>query len=125
MNKYSFSVFPNENFLDLRLYQYGWEQCTPLHSFGPYVRNHYLFHYVISGQGTLDSNDQDGVTHRHRLKENQGFLICPNQVTTYSAHESDPWKYVWLEFDGLRVAEYLDKAGLDFSQPIYHPQTPD
>ena len=45
---YSFSVFPNENFLDLRLYQYGWEQCAPLHSFGPFIRNHYLFHYVIS-----------------------------------------------------------------------------
>ena len=44
-----FSVFPNENFVDLSLYQYGWEHCAPSHSYGPAARNHYLFHYVISG----------------------------------------------------------------------------
>lgn len=120
----SFPLFPNENFLDLRLYQYGWEQCAALHSFGPFVRNHYLFYYVISGQGRLDSTDRDGITHRYELEPDQGFLICPGQINTYSAHESDPWKYVWLEFDGLRVAEYLDGAGLRFSQPLYRPRTP-
>ena len=124
MDDFSFSVFSNENFLDLRLYQYGWEQCAPLHGFGPYVRNHYLFHYVISGQGTLDSTNGDGISHRHSLREGQGFLICPDQVNTYCASKSDPWKYVWLEFDGLRVKEYLDRAGLDLSQPIYRPQSP-
>ena len=62
MHEYSFSVFPNENFLDLRLFQYGWEQCAPLHSFGPFVRNHFLFHYVISGRGCLHSNGPDGAS---------------------------------------------------------------
>ena len=117
----SFSVFPNENFLDLRLYQYGWEQCAPLHSYGPSVRNHYLFHYVISGRGWLDSNDQSGATHRYSLSGGQGFLICPGQVNTYCADKADPWKYTWLEFDGLRVKEYVERAGLGVSQPIYRP----
>ena len=61
MDDYSFSLFPNENFMDLRLYQYGWEQCAPLHSFGPFVRNHYLFHYVISGRGLLSASVGGGV----------------------------------------------------------------
>ena len=121
MDDYSFSVFPNENFLDLRLYQYGWEQCAPLHSFGPFVRNHYLFHYVISGQGYLDSDDSGGVTRKYAPKAGEGFLICPGQVATYAAHKTDPWKYVWLEFDGLRTAEYMGNAGLGPSQPIYRP----
>lgn len=124
MEDYSFSVFPNENFLDLRLYQYGWEQCEPMHSFGPYVRNHYLFHYIISGKGKLESNDTDGATRKYDLKGGEGFLICPGQVATYSAHKTDPWKYVWLEFDGLRVTEYLDRAGLGVSQPVYRAQSP-
>lgn len=123
MDDLSFSIFPNENFLDLRLYQYGWEQCAPLHSFGPFVRNHYLFHYVISGQGFLDSNTPDGTTRRYDLGENQGFLICPGQVNTYCADQSKPWKYVWLEFDGLRVNEYLTYAGLSQTNPIYTPQS--
>ena len=124
MSSYSFSIFPNDNFLDLRPYQYGWEQCKPLHSFGPFVRNHYLLHYVISGQGLLHSNDADGVTHYHHLHAGQGFLICPGQVNTYRADEDQPWKYVWVEFDGLRAAEYLDAAGLGISQPIYRPKDP-
>lgn len=125
MDDFSFSIFPNENFLDLRLYQYGWEQCTPLHSFGPFVRNHYLFHYVLSGRGQLDATDQNGISRTYKLGPGQGFLIFPGQVTTYSAQENDPWKYTWLEFDGLRVAEYMNQAGLSQSQPIYRPISPD
>ena len=123
MSEYSFSMFPNDNFLDFRLFQYGWEQCEPLHSYGPFVRNHYLFHYVISGKGLLMSNDANGVTHRHHLGAGQGFLICPGQVNTYCADELQPWKYVWLEFDGLRAAECLECAGLGQSQPIYSPKS--
>ena len=124
MDTLSFSIFPNDNFLDLRLYQYGWEQCAPLHSFGPVVRNHYLFHYIISGRGVLDSNDTDGVTRHYHLRPDQGFLICPGQINTYVADECQPWKYVWLEFDGLRAAEYLGSAGLGTHQPVYRPRTP-
>lgn len=123
MDNYSFSLFPNENFLDLRLYQYGWEQCAPLHSFGPFVRNHYLFHYIISGRGVLHSNDEREVTHYYTLGQGEGFLICPGQINTYAADKADPWKYVWLEFDGLRAAEYLTSAGLGVGQPIYRPES--
>ena len=125
MNKFSFSIFPNENFFDVRLYQYGWEQCAPLHSFGPFVRNHYLFHYVLSGHGQLDAADENEVDRHYQLGPGQGFLIFPGQVTTYAAREDDPWKYVWLEFDGLRVAEYVDQAGLTLDRPIYRPLSPD
>ncbi len=55
METHHISLFPNDHFLDIRPYQYGWEQCKPLHSFGPFVRNHYLFHYIISGKGMLYS----------------------------------------------------------------------
>lgn len=120
MGDFSFSIFPNENFLDLRIYQYGYEQCAPLHSFGPFIRNHYLFHYVISGRGSLDATAEDGVTtRRYELQAGQGFLICPGLINTYFADENDPWKYVWVEFDGLRASESLRYGGLTAAQPIY------
>lgn len=125
MDEFSFSIFPNENFLDFRLYQYGWEQCAPLHSFGPFVRNHYLFHYILSGHGRLDAANQSGTVQHYSLGPGQGFLIFPGQNTTYSAHEDAPWKYTWLEFDGLRIAEYMEQAGLSMNQPIYRPLTPE
>ena len=52
---YKFDVFQNDKNIDLTMFQYGWEQCAPLHSFGPAKRNHYLFHYVFSGTGYLRS----------------------------------------------------------------------
>ena len=119
MEKYSLSIFPNENFMDLRLFQFGWEQCEPLHSFGPHIRNHYLFHYIISGWGVLSSQDENGVDRQYRLGPGRGFLISPGQINTYCADEKNPWKYVWLEFDGLRAADFLTNAGLSVEQPIY------
>lgn len=121
MDNFFLAVFPNVELLDLRLFQCGWEQCTPLHSFGPFIRNHYLFHYVISGRGFLDANTPDGTTRRYDLEPGQGFLISPGQINTYCADQTDPWKYVWVEFDGLRAAGCLEEAGLSIAQPIYQP----
>ena len=33
--KLKFHVFQDERFVDLNLYQYGWERTEPLHSYGP------------------------------------------------------------------------------------------
>ena len=91
----------------------------PLHSFGPFVRSYYLFHYVISGRGFLESTVKKGVTHCYDLEAGQGFMIFPGQINTCSADQAQPWKYVWLEFDGLRAAECLHEAGLSPVRPIY------
>ena len=70
--KLRFHVFQDERFVDLNLYQYGWEQTEPLHSYGPHARNHYLFHYVISGKGLLFANEQE-----YAVEGGHGFLIAP------------------------------------------------
>ena len=107
MSDILFSVFPNENFVDIGLYQYGWEQCEPSHSFGPAARNHYVFHYVISGTGTLMANDSSGNTIKYQVKSGQGFMLFPNQINTYIADQDLPWEYTWVEFDGLRAKEIV------------------
>ena len=120
MQNLIFSIFPNQNFVDLGLFQFGWERCTPAHSFGPAARNHYLFHYILSGTGTLMADDSKGVTQTYSIKSMQGFMIFPNQITTYVADKQLPWDYVWLEFDGLRVKSLLDTIGLSLDKPVYH-----
>lgn len=120
MSDLLFSVFPNENFVDLGLYQFGKEQCAPAHSFGPAARNHYLFHYVISGTGHLMSNDSKGETREYQVKSGQGFMLFPKQISTYIADQELPWEYAWVEFDGLRAREIVEIAGLTPDQPIYH-----
>lgn len=119
MSEVIFSVFPSENFVDLGLYQFGWEQCDPSHSFGPAARNHYLFHYVISGTGTLIAENSRGESINYPVKSGQGFMLFPHQVCTYIADNEIPWEYTWIEFDGLRAKETVELAGLNPDQPVY------
>ena len=119
MSEVIFSVFPSENFVDLGLYQFGWKQCDPSHSFGPAARNHYLFHFCLSGTGTLYADNSKGATEIWQIKSGQGFMIFPHQVCTYIADHEIPWEYVWIEFDGLRAKETVELAGLSVDQPVY------
>lgn len=119
MSEVIFSVFPSENFVDLGLYQFGWEQCDPSHSFGPAARNHYLFHLCLSGTGTLYAHNAKGETITYQIKSGQGFMLFPHQICTYIADAEIPWEYAWVEFDGLRVKEFLETAGLTEHSPIY------
>lgn len=125
MSDLLFSVFPNENFVDLGLFQFGKEKCEPGHSFGPATRNHFLFHYVISGKGTLNADTAKGETKSYSVKSMQGFMIFPNQITTYIADTEMPWEYTWIEFDGLRARSMLKSAGITESSPIYHARHKD
>ena len=119
MSEVIFSVFPSENFVDMGLYQFGWEQCDPSHSFGPAARNHYLFHYCLSGTGTLFANNAKGESISYQIKSGQGFMLFPHQICTYIADNEIPWEYVWIEFDGLRAKETVELAGLSIDQPLY------
>lgn len=125
MGNIFFNIFPNENFIDLSMYQYGYEQCEPGHSFGPAARNHYLFHYVISGTGTLLANNAKEETVTYPIKSGQGFMIFPGQITTYYADSILPWEYTWIEFDGLRVKEALNLTDLSMNSPVYRSHSRD
>lgn len=114
--RYQVHVFRDERFIDLNLYQFGQEKCLPLHQYGPAVRNHFLFHYIISGKGRLDAGGQTFF-----LQGGQGFILYPDQIGTYYADEKEPWEYIWLEFDGLRAKESVTLAGMNEDYPVYTP----
>ena len=115
-SRYRYYVFKDERFVDLNLYQFGWERCVPLHQFGPAIRNHFLFHYIISGKGKLETAGKC-----FKIEAGQGFLLCPEQISTYYADQEDPWTYAWVEFDGMRARECMTLAGLKELQPVYTP----
>ncbi|WP_204565465.1 AraC family transcriptional regulator [Collinsella tanakaei] len=119
------STFSRGKYIDLMPYQYGREVCTPGHAFGPFRRSHYLFHYIISGSGTLVSSDVSGEQTTYHLQAGEGFMIFPGQVNTYYADMDDPWEYIWVEFDGIRVKESLSFAGLSESSPVYRAEKTD
>ena len=119
IEKLKFHVFRDERFIDLNLYQFGWERTSPTHSYGPYARNHYLFHYAIAGRGVLLANGTE-----YEVPANHGFLIVPGQITTYRSNPEDPWEYTWLNLTDCgptRACTWQGSAAASRSTP---PATP-
>ncbi|WP_256760294.1 AraC family transcriptional regulator [Cohnella sp. WQ 127256] len=101
--------------LDLHLIQYGMEQCSGGHSFGPAVREYYKIHYILDGEGIFEIAGKT-----YRLGKGQGFLICPGTVTYYKADEENPWRYCWIGFNGIKAATLLKQANLWDEQPLFN-----
>ena len=119
-----FHIFPSNNFIDLGMYQMGSEKCAPGHSFGPASRNHFLFHYVLAGNGVLHAPNASGELCHYPVGQDEGFLLMPGHVTTYIADSRTPWEYMWIEFDGLRVQETLEIAGFSLDNLVYRSKKP-
>ena len=71
------------------------------------------------------AHDSKGVTQTYQIKSGQGFMLFPDQISTYMASEDFPWEYMWVEFDGLRVKELLELAGLTKDAPVYRAHSKD
>lgn len=114
-------IFIDNNYCDLNIYSFGMEKCAPGHFYGPAMRSHYLFHYVINGKGVF-CTDLDKEKKEYHLTSFQGFLIQPEELTFYQADPGDPWEYMWLEFDGLMAKSIVEKTGLSHSSPVFTPK---
>jgi len=106
--------FPDFSVSDIRYIHNGKEQCVPGKSNGPHVSNHYLFHLILSGKGSLVLNQL-----KYSLGKGQGFLISPRQLYQYTASTSSPWEYVWFGFGGESAKKILSNSRLTHDDPIY------
>ncbi|MCD5030248.1 AraC family ligand binding domain-containing protein [Enterococcus asini] len=85
----------------------GFSQTEPKHSFGPAIRDQFLIHIILKGEGYYSIKNQ-----KYFLKKGQGFVIPPNVSTFYQADEKNPWSYVWMGIDGKLVGDYLSRMGI-------------
>ncbi len=108
------SVNDNSNSADLFMYYCGISACEPGYSWGPSLREHFLLHYVLEGEGILKVRNRE-----YKLVKNQGFLLFPNELSYYKASTTNPWKYTWVGFHGLNAESYLELAGLTKQTPIF------
>ena len=105
----------NRHFQDLNPLIAGEEACAPCHSFGPAVRKYTLIHYILSGCGTFYARGEV-----HRVEAGQAFLILPDEVTTYTADEHDPWHYCWIGFDGILSSRFSELGPvIDLPQMLF------
>ncbi len=90
-----YNIIENKNYKELNPLSCGMMQCSSDTSFGPYIRNYYLIHFVISGKGYFKNE-----TNQYKVTKDQAFIIKPDEVTKYWADPKEPWKYIWIGFDG-------------------------
>lgn len=62
----------------------------------------YVLHYVLSGEGEVTV---DGKTHT--VSAHDFFLFMPHSNAVYMPNRSNPWSYIWIEFNGPGVRDIL------------------
>jgi len=100
---------------DLNFYDCGEEVCAPGYFFGPVARDRFIIHFILSGKGTFRCGK-----NLYTLAAGDAFLICPDHVTYYEADMEDPWHYIWVGFNGVKVPKFIHNAGLSYDNPIFN-----
>ncbi|WP_240840885.1 AraC family transcriptional regulator [Acidaminobacter sp. JC074] len=98
----------------IKIYHAGYEDCKSGYAFGPFIRDHYLIHFVIKGTGIFKLDSE--VYH---IEKDQAFLIRPDQTTYYQADQNQPWSYYWVGFHGDYINDLLKETEFEKS-PVIH-----
>ena len=93
----------------------GVQRCQPGHSWGPGVRDHYLLHYVVRGEGILIGREQT-----HALGAGDLFLAAPDETIFYRADDVHPWEYRWTGFYGSEAGMLLGQTDFADGRLVLH-----
>ena len=98
---------------DLYFVQMGHHVTSPGYSYGPFVRNHYLIHFVKSGKGVF-------IIHNTRYEITAGtcFVIEPQQIAYYQSDLIEPWEYFWIGFGGYHARSYVEQMGFSYDRQV-------
>ncbi len=118
-NEHEF-YFPQPPLDEIRPLYCGFQKCKPGHSFGPAMRDHFYYHFIVSGYGTVKNNQTT-----FQLTSGSGFFVFPNQVVYYQADVSTPWEYMWVAFSGTKATELISKSFLSPQVPIIQHTNPE
>lgn len=110
--KYSYKTEPAET-VSLAVYNVGFQKCEPSYGWGPGVRDHFLIHHVLSGQGTYRVGETS-----FSLKAGDTFLVYPNTEVYYEADRDNPWEYYWVGFAGGDAKLLLDRTSFTPEHPV-------
>lgn len=99
--------------LPLTVYNAGFQKCSPGYSWGPGIRDHYLLHYIVSGQGRYVVPGRTFV-----LQGGEAFLSWPEVELYYTADEKAPWEYYWVGFSGPQAAALLARTAFTREEPV-------
>lgn len=104
---------------EIELLYCGYEHCRPGHWYGPTMRDHFYFHFILSGKGIFHS-DRD-----YLVPAGSGFIGLPYQVIYYEADRKEPWTYLWVGAKGEMIQSLFSRAAELTRYPIITHNSPD
>lgn len=93
-----------------KIYSIGFSDDIRVTQFGPSVRNQYIIHYVLSGQGSFNGN---------KVEKGAGFLIVPGMYEEYHADENDPWSYLWIISEDPAIEYFFSRHNANEKTGIF------
>ncbi|WP_251575526.1 AraC family transcriptional regulator [Limosilactobacillus agrestimuris] len=87
----------------------GQYACPPNYFYrGNNVRDNYVIHYILDGEGTFSSANHPAVT----LKKGDLFILPKDVPCFYQADGQNPWKYFWIGLSGTKIKTMLNGSVL-------------
>ncbi|WP_312371053.1 AraC family transcriptional regulator [Lachnoclostridium sp.] len=106
--------------VDLTLIQTGYQKPYPYIHIAPSIRDHFLLHFICSGQGHYHLQHST-----YSLSPNDCFLIYPHEITFYKPADGNQLEYYWLGFCGSRAADFISALGFTPSKHIINYNAPE
>lgn len=95
--------------LQINIVKVGQEFCSVRKMLTNCKRPCYALHFVLFGRGTLI----DSTGKKYKLNKGDAFLLYENEKYSYAPDVQDPWSYIWVEFNGEGLDEFLSFCGFE------------
>lgn len=93
---------------DIRIQKVVIEQTTAQKKEISLIFSYNAIHYIISGSGYFNGKF---------LRAGEGFVCHKGKLCTYSPNPHDPWKYIWIWYDGDDAEKF--SAGYEKDEYIF------
>lgn len=100
MSKVHFGIYPVEK--DCYIVEIGKSEDTEPNCWGPGIRDRYMIHFCLSGEGTFNGQ---------KVTANNYFLVTPFTKINYKANPSNKWQYLWIIMGGNNCKSLLKEYG--------------
>ena len=105
-----YQMIANDSIQIPQIYSIGFSSDPRITRFGPAVRNQYIIHYVLSGEGTFNGN---------KVEKGEGFLIVPGMHEEYYSDENNPWAFVWIISEDPTMQYFFDRHNANNETGIF------
>ena len=97
----------------IKLVGMGRQNCKDMHAWGPGIRSCFIIHYVMKGAGYLIVNHR-----KYHVKAGESFLTRPYTLIEYYPVEENPWEYMWVDFLGNQVENWVEHTQFEEKNPV-------